>query len=306
MALVTLGIRAKVDAGSPEIRRVSVVLAQVNQQNDIEYLTETEFEAEAQAESTTESLPQSSPIESLEPLTDSAAGNPIELPQFDAIGLTQVPSSDQGKSKQIALSDADRELIAEDRARFAAEAAQGSETSIQVFGSGELTGRKFVFVLDRSKSMGSQGLGVIDKAASILAEAVTALEPNHRFQIIAYHHRTTPMTERRLLRATEENKQQVESFIRDLAAFGSTKHESALIVALAMRPDIVVLLTDGGLPELNRGQLDNIRRSAGNSTQIHCIQFGAGPRQVRGGFMTRIAEENNGSYRYIDVNQWDQ
>lgn len=305
IALILLGFSTKVDTGSPEVRRVDLVLTQINDQNETEYLTESEVESES--ETATEPLSSSAPVETLEKLEEVNSSNlpSIKVPQLDATGFTELESSNSSKNKSVNLSQAERDMIAADRARFAAEAAQGSETSIEVFGSGELTGRKFIFVLDRSKSMGSQGLGVLDKAASQVSAAVNNLKSNHKFQVIAYHHRTTPMSERNLLRANDKNKASVEGFIRGLAAFGSTRHDSALIVALSMRPDVIVLLTDGGLPELNQGQLATIRRAAG-STQIHCIQFGAGPRQTSGTFMEALAAQNDGSYRYIDVNKWNE
>ncbi len=65
-----------------------------------------------------------------------------------------------------------------------------------------------------------------------------------------------------------------------------------------------MFMTDGGFPELNRGQLDLIRKMAGGHTQIHCIQFGTGPLQDTGNFMTRLARENDGTFRYLDVTKW--
>ncbi len=306
VALVLLGLKSKVGSGSPEIRRVDVVLQSVNEQNETEYLSEDEM-TEASNEAADASLDSSPPVETLEQLEplDQSAMPAFELPTFNAPGMTQLPSNASSKGKAVELTDAQQEMLASDRARFAAEDAKGSEISINVFGSGELTGRKFVFVIDRSKSMGSQGLGVLDIAGSHLTEALAVLKTNHRFQVIAYHRRTTTIGERKLLRANEENKQKIEEFVGKLAAFGSTQHESALIVALSLRPDIVVLMTDGGRPFLNRGQLENIRRTAG-SAQIHCIEFGSGPRQNSGGFMEALAAENEGSYRYVDVNQWQK
>ena len=94
-------------------------------------------------------------------------------------------------------------------------------------------------------------------------------------------------------------------FVQELAAFGGTEHELALSTALSMNPDVVVLLTDGGLPELNESQLLRIRRAA-DGAQIHCVQFGMGPRQVSGNFMQSLAGQNLGSYRYVDVTEWSR
>ena len=94
-------------------------------------------------------------------------------------------------------------------------------------------------------------------------------------------------------------------FIDNLAAFGGTEHEGALITALSMDPDVVVLLTDGGLPWLNESQLRRISRAAGG-TQIHCVQFGSGPPQNRNNFMQELARQNSGTFRYVDVTGWNR
>jgi hypothetical protein len=153
--------------------------------------------------------------------------------------------------------------------------------------------------------MGSGGLGVIDQAAVELQQAVDQLSDVHQYQVVAYHHQTEMIGQRSLLDATAENKAQVRDFIRELAAFGATEHELGLIAALALKPDVVVLLSDGGLPELTEYQLDTIRRIAGKKTQIHCIQFGAGPLQSSNPFLRTLAAQNGGSFRYIDVNDWN-
>ena len=207
-----LGFRAKVGAGSPEIRRVSVVLKSVNELNQTEFLDETDQEQATDSDNQLAAPTQ--PVESLSELPEIDTSLPsLELPVLDAPGLTQLESSDNPSSRKIEITEAHQEMIEADRKRFAAQAAEGSETSIEVFGSGELTGRKFVFVIDRSKSMGSQGLGVLEQASQQLSKAIDGLEPNHKFQVVGYHHRTVTMNERRLLRATPENKNQVTAFI---------------------------------------------------------------------------------------------
>jgi len=222
---------------------------------------------------------------------------------LDASQLAKVPPG--GKpSSQYQLSAADLELIEADRKRFADMQPVGEPTTISVFGSGNLTGRSFVFVLDRSKSMGAGGLGVIQAAQTELSQAIKQLEPHHLFQIIGYHHQTVTMNSRKLLAASEVNQERVFSYISGLAAVGGTEHEKGLLAALAFQPDVIVLLTDGDEPGLNNGQLKLLREIAGNKTEIHCLQFGFGPPKTTNHFMTKLAADNRGRFRYVDVNQW--
>ena len=107
-----------------------------------------------------------------------------------------------------------------------------------------------------------------------------------------------------MLPATDANKKMVPGFVDRLAAFGSTDHLRGLSAALAFEPDVLVLMTDGGYPELNDGQIKMLSRLSRRNTTIHCLQFGSGPLQIRTNFMTKLAESNGGDFRYIDTNQW--
>ncbi|MEM7454602.1 MAG: VWA domain-containing protein [Planctomycetota bacterium] len=291
--------------GEPEGRSVELVLTEITEEQT-EYLDESDFEPEFETAENSASAQSTAASESPPPLPeldDSLPGIEVTDTQtFDASSMATVPSSGQERH-QHELSAEDLRMIARDQRLIRDSLPVGPEASISVFGSGQLTGRKFVFVLDRSNSMGAGGLGVLFRAESELENAVSQLESNHSFQIVAYNNKTTTLSDRRLLPADEQNKSNVPAFIRSLVAFGSTDHESGLIAALTFRPDVVILLTDGGLPELHAGHLDTIKRMAGR-TQIHCIQFGSGQLQSSDNFMHKLAAENDGSYRYINVRNW--
>jgi Ca-activated chloride channel family protein len=217
--------------------------------------------------------------------------------------MAEVPNTANSNS-HYQLSEEDLKLIKSEQRLIQARAPAGDPTTISVFGSGGMTGRSFVFVIDRSYSMGSQGLGVIDAAKKQLSAAINQLEPHHTFQIVGYHETTHTMLRRQLLPANDANKKQVPGHISSMSAFGATDHENGLIAAVAFKPDVIVLMTDAGHPELNSGQLKMIKQLAPRGCQIHCIQFGIGSLQKTTNFMTKMAEQNDGSFRYIDVTQW--
>jgi hypothetical protein len=158
-----------------------------------------------------------------------------------------------------------------------------------------------VFVIDRSKSMGGDGLNALAVARTELTRALAHLSPQHRFQIIAYHHQCVYFSVPRLVSANEENRAKISDFIDNLAALGGTDHEMALRAALAMEPDAVFLLNDGGDPPLNEIALKNIHRLAEGRTAIHCVQFGFGPMRDSDNFMTELAHQNEGSFTYVDM-----
>lgn len=243
-------------------------------------------------------------------LPTSAASPKIALPGFDfnqTNDATKMATAkaDTVSTKPYQLSDADKEIIAADQAYFNSLKPTGPATSISVFGSGQLEGRSFVFLLDRSKSMGSGGLGVLDIAGTELTKAVGNLKPHHTFQILGYNSKTSPMKARRLLAATSEHKAAVPKFIQDMVAFGKTEHEFALMAAISYRPDVIVLLSDGDdFGGMNDLKLKKIRQNLRGAAQIHCVQFGLGPAKAAVGFMQKLADQNGGTFRYVDVNQW--
>ncbi len=206
--------------GEPE-RRVEVVLT-VAQPAATEYLTESDVELERQTSSESSAnaaaaaIPvQPPPIEISDPNDIAGPAVPTELSDLDVNRMTQVPNS-QGQTHEFALSAEDLKMIAADQNRLRAQQPVGEPAVISVFGTGRLEGRKFVFVIDRSKSMGSGGLGVIDRAQSELSNAINQLEPNHSFQVVAYNDRTVTIERRQLLPATSVNKQLVPAFLSEL------------------------------------------------------------------------------------------
>ncbi len=289
------------------LRTVELVLADVSNAGATEYFeplpTHVENSA-ANASDVRDVLPISEPAPSMPSLDVPRAIATPGAPNLDAGAMTQ-PTGDSGFAVGGGGQFTADELkqIADERQRIEGLLPRGEPGTIRVFGSGGLSGRKFVFLIDRSKSMGDQGLGVLARANAELQTALSQLTEDHEFQVVAYHHETTTVDRRALLAATDENRKKVAEFIQNLAAFGGTEHESGLIAALAFKPDIVVLMTDGGLPEMNEPQLATIRRIAGKKVQLHCIQFGLGPAPSES-FMIPLAQQNGGSYKYIDVSKW--
>jgi len=91
---------------------------------------------------------------------------------------------------------------------------------------------------------------------------------------VAYNQSVVYLTQRELIPATSDHKRKLVSFIASLAAFGQTEHSRGLLTALRMKPEVIFLLTDGGDPRLDPGQLLTIREAAAGRTTIHCLHFG--------------------------------
>jgi hypothetical protein len=310
IAIICLGAFTAGEGETVALRPGGIVLTDINSDSEVEYLTETDVVKldTTPAEASASTTPESAAASNTAPELDTP--EPIDLPgvappakTFDANSMTESPDFST-ESVQYELSQKDLDLIAKDQAFFEAQRPKGDPTTVSIFNGGGVSGRKFVFVIDRSHSMGGEGLGVLNRARQELIAAIDGLEENHEFQIVAYHDSTIVISERRLLKATPANKQLVAPFFENVGAFGATNHFYGLLVGLNFKPDVLMFMTDGGSPSLTPAEIKRVQKLAGNKTQIHCIEFGSGSLQRTVSFLKTIARQNQGSFRYIDVNKW--
>ena len=297
-------IRSPHAKGFPEHdRSVGIALAQVSQEA-VEYLDRADSVTRHDTSASRESLPLPDESHLAElPYPD------VALPSQE-LGVVSpewlIPQADYAPGGRAKLpTGVDRgKILAEDAAMRRASGPQGPTTQVSLFGSGMAEGRSFIFVVDRSQSMGRGGLGVLALANQEFQRALSMLEPVHQFQILAYNHdRVFFGDDDKLVPATDQNKQRVDKFMRGLAAFGATAHFMAIMSAVNRSPDVVFLLTDGGDPPLSDSELVQIRKRASGRTTIHCIQFSNRAWDGEETFLHRLSRENGGSYRYIDVSR---
>lgn len=165
-------------------------------------------------------------------------------------------------------------------------------------------GYKFVYVFDRSGSMGGSGRESLRAVKAELIESLKTLDSVHQFQIVFYNERPVlfnPTGEPgRLAFATDANKQRAIRFLDTITAAGGTAHDDALRLAIRLHPDVIFFLTDGDDPKLSPAQLAKIRRQAAGII-IHSVEFGAGPKPEGSSFIADLARQNGGGYVYIDI-----
>ena len=287
--------RPAVPKGLPETDRTGgIVLARATQE-DVEYVDPNDVVTPMQPAAAADAA------DAAEPPAEAMAGP--ALPEVDAsVGPgpnVEIGEAETGTGRTVFLGP-QREAKRGARGNIRMPPRfRGPTTGVSIFGSGRAEGNSFVFVIDRSKSMGSDGLDALRRAKTELTGALKGLDQRHKFQIIAYHHERNYLDRAGLLRATDANKASVPAFFDNLAAYGGTNHELALIAALHLKTDVVFLLTDGGSPGLSPSQYDDIVAMARRMrTTIHCIEFGQGP-SPSSSFMARLARDTGGSYRYV-------
>lgn len=299
---------ARPAAIEPE-RSVGIVLTQRHARDERTYFDEQQATAanqiESAAASMTSNLADALPAAAQAPPLEAALALPAIDGPFaaDANALADVSLTGKGRAN-LYSREGEQAIIAADRAAQRGRGGpSGPPTEVQLFGSAPAAGRSFTFVIDRSQSMGDTGLGVLGAAEQELEQALTALQRNHRFQIIAYNKTPLAFHPRGLSPADESAKQRALDFLRNLSALGGTGHHLALLAALRQEPEVIFLLTDGGDPRLTRPEIDELVRRAAGRTTIVCLQFGFGPTPHEGDSMRSLAERTNGSYRYIDMSR---
>jgi len=173
----------------------------------------------------------------------------------------------------------------------------------------EARGRKFVYVLDRSASMGVEAGVPLDTAKRELVRSLDALGGSQQFHLVFYNQRVTvfaPGSHRgRPIFADDDMKAAARRFIDGIRADGGTRHHEALVTALRLRPDVVFLLTDADAgDDLTADEAARLSRDVG-STTLHVVQFATG-EEVRSPRLERLALGSGGRYERIDPTAADR
>lgn len=186
--------------------------------------------------------------------------------------------------------------------RFPGLGNDGGGRTLSMFGT-EGKGRTFVFVTDRSGSMDERGGRPMRAAKAEILKNIDLLDDQNQFNIIFYNDTYLFWRQgRKLPYATERERENAKRFVEGITAAGGTRHQEPLREAMRLAPEVIFFLTDGDESELqlNAGQLARLQRANTRSIQINVIQFGLGAHR-ESAFLKRLAAENRGMYKYIDV-----
>jgi len=155
--------------------------------------------------------------------------------------------------------------------------------------------RSVVFLIDRSISMGLSGS--LGPSKDELAALLEALPATSHFQVVAYNLKAEPLLSGPgLVPAEPDAVRFAVSRVADLRPSGGTDHLAALKRGLLLRPDAVVLVTDG--LELPDGALAEVTLLNRGRSAIHVLEV-ARSRQRDGVTPARLSERNRGSYRRV-------
>jgi hypothetical protein len=171
----------------------------------------------------------------------------------------------------------------------------GPETGTDFFGVAA-RGHTVVYCIDRSISMGlNGGLGAAKRE---LLSSLAALPDASRVQVLFYsgsvqalkiHGRTE------LVSLSSEVRSELTRQVEAIRPEGGTNHLPALRQALALKPDVLFLVTDGD--DLTQRDVDNLTRLNSGRTVIHALEWNGGDRPDAA--LRLLARYNRGAYKNL-------
>jgi hypothetical protein len=224
-------------------------------------------------------------------------------------GLAEVFGADRSEGRRGAPALATGEGVLPDRGLGGGGGSGGGSgggvgrgvgPGTEFFGARE-QGRSFVYVIDCSGSMINHG--ALRRAKAELLASLDRLPPDARFGVIFFNLDPTTIADTAgrpgLMPATAANKAWAADRLEPIAPDGGTRPRPAVQAALAMKPEVVFLLTDG--QELNDDDVEILQPLASASdTRIHVIEFGTGPSFGLEAPLPRLAEATGGTYHRVD------
>lgn len=169
----------------------------------------------------------------------------------------------------------------------------GAEQGIGFFGT-RGSGKSVVFVVDMSGSM--EGIRFV-RAQQELVRAIHRLHVTQKFYVIFFNQHAVPMFSPRppkeLVAATPTMKRSVTRWIVERRPGTGTEPEESLLMALALKPEVIYFLTDGEFPERCR---EVCKEKNTHGTVIHTIAL-----QSREGvsLLEAIAHDHKGTFKLV-------
>jgi hypothetical protein len=159
--------------------------------------------------------------------------------------------------------------------------------------------QSIVYLIDQSISMGLNG--GLETAKREVVLCLDSLPSTARFQVIFYsNHRVEPLKidgVRGLLPAGEEVKEKAKEAIAHQRARDGTEHLEALLTALRLQPDVIVLVTDAD--DLSPEVVKKITSLNQQGCAIHAVELTSGGEASGKGVLALLATRNRGTYRRL-------
>ncbi|MGI6401118.1 MAG: hypothetical protein ACOX0A_03250 [Thermoguttaceae bacterium] len=244
---------------------------------------------------------------SLEDETDPTSTQTETLTEAHHTALESfLPTNDIGLTSTTNSSSAQEAINAASGGALGTMSASGGQRV--GFGGVSGAGKKFVYVIDRSDSMGWHGGAPMRRAILDAVASIQSLDPKRgatKFQVVVFNHDVEVFDSGvGLIDVTPPNKAKCVRFLQSVVPTGGTSPEQALAVGIKMRPDVVFFLTDADeeLTEQTIERIKTLRRQC-KVAQICVIEFRKSTDPPKKSYR-RLAGENGGAYIFKDVDQF--
>jgi biopolymer transport protein ExbD len=176
---------------------------------------------------------------------------------------------------------------------------------VEYFGAAG-TGRRIVFLIDRSGSM----FDTFDYVREELKRSLSRLKPTQSFHVMLFAGRQPQENPpKALVPATDAQKKAAYRFLAGIVPEGQTKPQAAIERAFAVtdaegrHADLVYLLTDGEFDAEIVERIRKMQAKLDTPIKINTIGFifHAGERLLK-----QIAKENGGEYRFVSRDELGQ
>jgi hypothetical protein len=170
---------------------------------------------------------------------------------------------------------------------------------------------KVVYVVDFSGSI----IVAVDDLKRELKRSVARLVPLQAFDVIVFYSQGVEGAKVESFRpqleaATPENRREFFKWIDRRAPMGDTYPVDAVKRALALKPDVIFLFSDGDFSDPDRDEAEIKRLNRDTGARIFCLVFdelllqdtSGAPRETDGARrLKRIAEANGGTAKIVTV-----
>jgi hypothetical protein len=158
--------------------------------------------------------------------------------------------------------------------------------------------KSFVYVIDRSVSMGPNGK--LNRAKEELRRNLEQLPADARFQFIMFNRSVEVLTADQnsgLLIATLENKQRAARFLQSILPEGGTRPVPALKRALAMKPEVIYFLSDA--EDMNGRDVREVTLLNHGHSVIHVLAIEDANSALQQSSLQILAQNNRGECRVV-------
>ncbi len=223
-----------------------------------------------------------------------------DLPDPGAIALGEIAAASETLST-TGIGAMNDSPVGEIGALFGTEGNGMAEAGLGMGGATffgvKTSGRRFVFVVDNSNSMGQ---GRFETAVAEIINAVGRLDRKQFFYVVFYSDTAYPLfypqSSPRMVPATDKNKEMLVNWLSTVQMCLQTRGEEAMQLALSLQPDALYLLGDGAFTDKTIEKtmaLDMPRLT------IHTLGFGMKPHDAKA--FGKLAERFNGTFTDVVV-----